>query len=91
MALFKIVVWPIIFLTKLTGISIATVLKDRYKNNIDLPLIRVFERTSQTDVNANTSNIYMHSYVSINILRIRVYRHIHTQAQLSTSIRVVAL
>ena len=77
MALFKIVVWPIIFLTKLTGISIATVLKDRYKNNIDLPLIRVFERTSQTDVNANTSNIYMHSYVSINILRIRVYRHIH--------------
>ena len=87
MALFKIVVWPIIFLTKLTGISIATVLKDRYKNNyIDLPLIRVFERTSQTDVNANTSNIYMHSYVSINILRIRVYRHIHTQAQLSTSI-----
>ena len=59
MALFKIVVWPIIFLTKLTGISIATVLKDRYKNNIDLPLIRVFERTSQTDVNANTSNIYI--------------------------------
>ena len=67
MALFKIVVWPIISLTKLTGISIATVLKDRYKNNIDLPLIRVFERTSQTDVNANTSNIYMYSYVSINI------------------------
>ena len=58
MALFKIVVWPIIFLTKLIGISIATVLKDRYKNNIDLPLIRVFERTSQTDVNANTSNIH---------------------------------
>ena len=86
MALFKIVVWPIIFLTKLTGISIATVLKDRYKNNIDLPLIRVFERTSQTDVNANTNNIYMHSYVSINILRIRVYRHVHTQAQLSSSI-----
>ena len=80
MALFKIVVWPIIFLTKLTGISIATVLKDRYKNNIDLPLIRVFERTSQRDVNANTSNIYMHSYVSINILRIRVYRHIHVLA-----------
>ena len=86
MALFKIVVWRIIFLTKLTGISIATVLKDRYKNNIDLPLIRVFERTSQTDVNANTSNIYMHSYVSTNILRIRVYRHVHTQAQLSSSI-----
>ena len=58
MALFKIVVWPIILLTKLTGISIATVLKDRYKNNIDLALIRVFERTSQTDVNANTSNIW---------------------------------
>ena len=87
MALFRIVVWPIILLTKLTGISIATVLKDRYKNNIDLPLrVRVFERMSQTDVNANTSNIYMHSYVSINILRIRVYRHIHTPAQLSTSI-----
>ena len=57
MALFKIIVWAIIFLTKLRfppGISIATVLKDRYKNNIDLSLIRVFERTSQTDVNANT-------------------------------------
>ena len=49
MALFKIVVWPIIFLTKLTGISIATVLKDRYKNNIDLPLIRVFERTNRCE------------------------------------------
>ena len=38
MALFKIVVWAIIFLTKLRfppGISIATVLKDRYKNNLD--------------------------------------------------------
>ena len=44
--------------------------------NIDLSLIRVFQRTSQTDVNANTSNILMYSYISINILRIRVY-HIH--------------
>ena len=41
MALYKMVVWPIIFLTKLRfppGISIATVLKDRYKNiRINMP------------------------------------------------------
>ena len=34
MALFKIVVWPIILLTKLTGISIAAVLKDRFERII---------------------------------------------------------
>ena len=57
MALFKIV-WPIIFLTKLTGISIATVLKDRYKNNIDLPLISINTSKEQrighsTNLNVN--------------------------------------
>ena len=43
MALFKIVVWAIIFLTKLRfppGISIATVLKDRYKNTSSFVLLR---------------------------------------------------
>ena len=47
MALFKIVVWAIIFLTKLRfppGISIATVLKDRYKNNGSLAAFRKYQR-----------------------------------------------
>ena len=49
MALFKIVVWTIIFLTKLRfppGISIATVLKDRYKNNGSLKLFAEIKKIS---------------------------------------------
>ena len=42
------------------GLTILTI-------DIELSLIRVFQRTSQTDVNTNTSNIYMYSYISINI------------------------